>query len=87
MAGPYHLPGAEAYAVPHDVKMLATVFDVLDDDALVMAAGITVLLFKALADTEHLFMVSLSSFIGLMLTWCSGFLARVVLPSLGKRCE
>jgi hypothetical protein len=87
MAGPYHLPGAEAYAVPHDVKMLATVFDVLDDDALVMAAGITVLLFKALADTEHLFIGQ-----PFILHWIDAdmvqrLLARVVLPSLGKRCE
>src|SRR6185312_13389558 len=33
---------------------LASVLDVLDDDALVMPAGITVLLLKALADAEHL---------------------------------
>ena len=54
MSGPDRAAGAQAHAVPYDVKMLAAILDVLDDDALMLTGLVAVLFFKPLAYPQDL---------------------------------
>lgn len=54
MAGPDQMAAAEAHAMPHDMKMLPVVLDMLDDDLLVLAGGVAVFLYKGSADARDL---------------------------------
>ncbi len=47
--------GTQAHPVPDDVKMLPPLKDMLDDNALMVARLIAVLLFGPLDDLPHLF--------------------------------
>jgi hypothetical protein len=54
MPGPDRAARAQAHAVPHDMKMLATVFDMLHDNPLVIPARIAIFFFKPFTDAQHL---------------------------------
>jgi len=51
--GPNGAVGGQAHAVPYDVKMLPPVLDMLDDDALMVVALVTIFLFAAFDDLHH----------------------------------
>ncbi len=54
MPRPYGTARVEIHAVPDNVEMLPPILDVLDDDALMLAGLVSVFLFAAFDDPEHL---------------------------------